>query len=540
MHSEMKRFKDPIYGYIDIEIDIVENIIDTANFQRLRDVVQTSYAPLYASAVHNRFVHSIGVYHLGKIVAKSFLESLRSSELENVETIERLAKIFEYACLLHDVGHAPFSHTGEGYYLSKDPSREQHHNEIQCIIKDENILKEIADKNYKAAAHELMSCLVGLQEYAELFKSDEERGFFVRCITGYQYVEDLDEKKSICNCMISLLNSSIIDVDKLDYLIRDAYITGFNTISIDYERLLTSVQIRKTDNQWYEIVYHKNAISIIENVIYAHDAERKWIQNHPVVQYDAFLLRHAIESVNQKYDIQLFSQDSLTVKGKTLDGNLKVSLLSDSDIVFLMKNIEDDKLITEYFSRKDRRHPLWKSEAEYKAIFNKGYSDRGFVVIENAIDQIIKYLNSLNQLSINQTAIEACKKDIEETEKLNIEMPALGIPIVIESKKRYLKWLECFKAFADSQGILFDFVIVKANQFNSGFGKVEVKDIKIIFPDREEICKFEDVTNILLANKSEREKFFYLFYYREDKKIIDVSFLARELGKLALDEIYSN
>ena len=58
------------------------------------------------------------------------------------------------------------------------------------------------------------------------------------------------------------------DVDKLDYLIRDAYITGFETVSIDYERLLRSIRIRKLDDK-YEIVYLKGAISVIA-VSYTH------------------------------------------------------------------------------------------------------------------------------------------------------------------------------------------------------------------------------------------------------------------------------
>ncbi len=65
-----KRFKDPVYGYIDIDETVISNIIDTAGFQRLRNIIQTSYSPLYSSAVHNRFVHSLGVYHLGCIISK--------------------------------------------------------------------------------------------------------------------------------------------------------------------------------------------------------------------------------------------------------------------------------------------------------------------------------------------------------------------------------------------------------------------------------------------------------------------------------------
>ncbi len=62
-----KRIKDPIYGYIKIPVIYMTNIVDTAVFQRLRRVIQTSYSPLYSSAVHNRFVHSMGVFYLGEL-----------------------------------------------------------------------------------------------------------------------------------------------------------------------------------------------------------------------------------------------------------------------------------------------------------------------------------------------------------------------------------------------------------------------------------------------------------------------------------------
>ena len=65
-----KKLKDPIYGYISIPVEYMNQIIDTAPFQRLRRIIQTSYAPLYSSAVHNRFVHSMGVFYVGEIVRK--------------------------------------------------------------------------------------------------------------------------------------------------------------------------------------------------------------------------------------------------------------------------------------------------------------------------------------------------------------------------------------------------------------------------------------------------------------------------------------
>lgn len=537
--TKNKRFKDPIYGYIDIDESIISNIVDTAGFQRLRNVIQTSYSPLYSSAVHNRFVHSLGVYHLGCIVSKSIGNS--KNEYAEIEQIERILEIFEIACLLHDLGHAPFSHTGEEYYLEKG-KRDILHNEIVELTTDVDLDEEIKSKNYKAAPHELMSVIVALRDYDFLFKNDAEKSFFARCILGYPYVKKEDSKYSFLNCIISLLNSSVIDVDKLDYLIRDAYITGFDTVSIDYVRLLQSIKLRK-EEQVYQVVYTKGAISVIENVVYAHDAERKWIQNHPVVQYESYLLQSAIEALKNKYaHINLFSYDALTENGIEIFENYKVSLLCDADITFLMKNLDSDSG-KEYFQRKDRRHPLWKSEAEYKAIFNVGYTDTIFEIVENGLEGLCKYLNFVcKSQEINENALNACKKDIENAQALHSKVLTKkeNIEAMISEKRRHLQWLEALKSFAEEEGIAFDFVILKANQFNSGFAKDAFAKIQIEFNTLQKPCYFEKVTNTLKAEKSSREKFFYLFYRRIDKETkIDLRKLAVILGTIAMKEAFS-
>lgn len=75
--KEYKRLKDRIYGYIQIPMNYMTGIVDSATFQRLRRIIQTSYSPLYSSAVHNRFVHSLGVYHLGAIAAQSLCGEIK-------------------------------------------------------------------------------------------------------------------------------------------------------------------------------------------------------------------------------------------------------------------------------------------------------------------------------------------------------------------------------------------------------------------------------------------------------------------------------
>ena len=112
MNLKNKSIKDAIHGYIELE-EPFWRIVDTAEFQRLKWVEQTSYRVLYPSARHDRFIHSIGVYHLGQKAIKGFISNSKESD---IEIINKNKNSFLLACILHDVGHAPFSHTCEDLY----------------------------------------------------------------------------------------------------------------------------------------------------------------------------------------------------------------------------------------------------------------------------------------------------------------------------------------------------------------------------------------------------------------------------------------
>ncbi len=534
--EEFKQFKDPIYGYIQIPSYIVNEIIDTNVFQRLRRIIQTSYSPLYPSAIHNRFVHSIGVFHLGRIASDRLIMSIEANkEIDQNVDWKHLQKIFLLACLLHDVGHAPFSHTGEKFYLDNTTETKRYekiHKDLYEIVGSETFGRDIPVEDSKSAApHEIMSAIIGIESFASHFASDFDKELFARCITGYKFTEDF-EVNSVYNCFISLLNSKVIDVDRLDYLIRDAYFTGFETINIDFNRLLTSITMVKKEvlidgeeKEKYEVAYNKSAVSVIENVVYAHDSERKWIQTHPVVLYDMYIIQHilyGLEKTTSGEGVSLFSRQALSPLGIDLPNGQHISLLCDDDIVHLLKSKADDDLYAEFFARNKRRHPLWKSESEYKAYLSLPYGGIALNKLETALDLTEKYVRKYtDSWIINDDIIKKVEdeiKKIQESKDDGVDEKSKNKQL--KSKNAMLSLMKCMKQYSEECDCLCSFVILKASQFYSGFNKNEFENISIVFPKKESdnFHKFKKVVSTLTSAEDNSKEFFYLYFNPNDCK----------------------
>ena len=108
--SEITKIKDPLYGYIKIEGSDITAILNSAEFHRLNDIIQTSYSSVFPTSTHNRFTHSLGVYYLGTIASTALVKSFGSLKVQDFGKgdAEKYKHLFLLACLLHDVGHAPF------------------------------------------------------------------------------------------------------------------------------------------------------------------------------------------------------------------------------------------------------------------------------------------------------------------------------------------------------------------------------------------------------------------------------------------------
>ncbi|MFH0862474.1 MAG: HD domain-containing protein [Candidatus Altiarchaeota archaeon] len=226
-----KVVRDPIHGNIRLDGAFL-GLLDTPQMQRLRNIKQNGLCYLVYPAMNStRFEHSLGVFHLGGSIS----EHLQLDESDEME--------LKAACLLHDVGHGPFSHTFDELMLRHGFD---HEGESARIINE----TEISDMMGKA----------GIKPKA-----------VVELIYG--------------RGKLGKLLSSEVDVDKMDYLVRDAYYAGVAYGVTDVERLLYSIRFEKGDvlvesggleaaesllinrNMMYQTVYRHHAKRIAESMM---------------------------------------------------------------------------------------------------------------------------------------------------------------------------------------------------------------------------------------------------------------------------------
>lgn len=188
--------KDCIYRFIEVD-PICQQFMDTPEFQRLRHIKQLGMVHyVYPSAVHTRFEHSLGVMHL----AGRMIDSLKRNGYEITARDKQLCQL---TGLLHDIGHIAYSHLLDEFLkTSGKPGHEER--SVSLLININNRLKILSQEE------EDMVCnmIRGIQPHNN-------------CIKPFLY-------QIVCN------ESCGIDVDRLDYLQRDAYHTGMSGFQPDY------------------------------------------------------------------------------------------------------------------------------------------------------------------------------------------------------------------------------------------------------------------------------------------------------------------
>lgn len=184
--GEKKKFiRDSVYG--DISLSNFEvRIMDMPQFQRLRRIKQLGLISLiYPGATHTRFEHSIGTMNLGSKLSEEL--GLESDDIELIRA----------SALLHDIGHGPFSHVSEGV-LSVP------HEELTKYVVTKTSMKDLLEERFDV--NKIVDIVNG-------------KGYLGPIVSGE------------------------LDVDRMDYLLRDSHNTGVAYGIIDYERIISNLKL---------------------------------------------------------------------------------------------------------------------------------------------------------------------------------------------------------------------------------------------------------------------------------------------------------
>ena len=189
--AKKKIFNDPVYGFVSFPTEFIYDLIDHRYFQRLRRISQlglTHY--VYPGALHTRFHHAIGALHL----MTEAIHSLREKGIQiNDEEYEAVC----IAILLHDIGHGPFSHALENSIVNL------HHEDLSILFM-EKLNGEFDGKLTMAIS---------------IFKGKYKKHFLHELV------------------------SSQLDMDRMDYLIRDSYFTGVAEGVVGYDRIIKMLNV---------------------------------------------------------------------------------------------------------------------------------------------------------------------------------------------------------------------------------------------------------------------------------------------------------
>jgi hypothetical protein len=287
-----KIINDPVYGFITVDDPLIFDIISHPYYQRLRRIHQMAFASLvYPGAVHTRLHHSLGAYHLMGLA----LNELSNKGIEITKEEEQGAKI---AILLHDIGHGPYSHA-----LERKLIKSVHHEDISMLI------LQLLNEQFNGK----------LQTAIDIFSGNYHKKYLHQLVSGQ------------------------LDVDRMDYLTRDAFYTGVAEGVIGYDRILKMLAVHDG-----ELMIEEKAIYSVEKFLVARRLMYWQVYLHKtVVAAEKMLVRiieRAQELIASGIELETASKNlDFFLKQHQPDGNFirhleKFTQLDDTDVMCTIKN----------------------------------------------------------------------------------------------------------------------------------------------------------------------------------------------------------
>lgn len=250
--KDPKIIRDPIHEYIEIKHQVILECIDSKEFQRLRRIRQLGgTAQVFPTGEHSRFTHALGVYHLITRLLKVVPELKEIlSEFDQISLL--------LAGLLHDVGHGPFSHTFEQITGVSHEVRSK-----QIILGDSEINQALIKANPK-----LPEAVVAILNQTHP------------------------------NPLLNQIVVGQLDVDRMDYLLRDAYFTGVSYGNFDLGKIIHSILV--FENQ---LVIKESAIHAVEDYIMARYHMYWQVYFHPISRSFEIMLIKLLTRIKDLYQI---------------------------------------------------------------------------------------------------------------------------------------------------------------------------------------------------------------------------------------------
>jgi len=301
MRQYWGEIKDPVHGYVYVT-EVEKEVIDSYQVQRLHRLRQLAGAEfVYPGANHTRFEHSIGVMYLAGCLSENpnLLQYLSEDEIQ----MTRLA------ALLHDVGHGPFSHVFE------------------------HLLVKFLNKTHE----DMTTWIVQKSELSDV-------------INRLGYNPDVIGKLAVGNlhkpgkAFIDQIIRSAVDVDKLDFVVRDTYHTGAKYGYVDVFRLIHMLDILDEN-----LAVDLGAISALESFILARLESFKSIYFHRVARAAQIMVAKAMEEAKDELGLVDFQSpdEYLTLDDYTVWTMLKKCEKSRR----IMEDLEKRRLLKCAFDR---------------------------------------------------------------------------------------------------------------------------------------------------------------------------------------------
>jgi HD superfamily phosphohydrolase len=379
---DFKIIQDTIFGSMRFERPFLD-LMETLEIQRLNGIRQLGLTYLvFPGANHTRIEHSLGCCHLAQ----------RMSEVLNLPEEERLS--VSTAALLHDIGHGPFSHMLE-YYIS-EISGLDHMLLAKKVIRGEEEMISASEKEQFGGIPSVPDVLEkhGLDPklVAEIVMGSRELGF--------SKLSDFGGKKpSESRKYLSQMIHGSVDVDQLDYLLRDSHYTGVAHGVIDVDRLIQTIQI--VDNS---VVTDKKGISSVEGMFVARALMYSSVYFHKTVRVAELMLARAVERaaepdyerIQRMVDSELMSW--LVAQGglqRDMAMRIKYRKLLKKAYIMEEKELSGDKreVLTKLTDSKRRR------TAE-DAIADRANAKRGEVILDMPRPELLVTEPRMNQLDV--------------------------------------------------------------------------------------------------------------------------------------------